>query len=99
MGKGAAERLEYLREQILFHAHRYYVLDDPIIADGEYDALFQELLALEASHPDLVTADSPSHRVGGPPLDTFAQAVHVSPLLSLDNIFNSADFVDFATKI
>lgn len=99
MGQGAAERLEYLREQIRFHAHRYYVLDDPIIADGEYDALFQELLALEASHPDLVTADSPSHRVGGPPLGTFAQAVHVSPMLSLDNIFNSADFADFATKI
>lgn len=99
MNQGMAERLESLREQIRFHAHRYYVLDDPIIADGEYDALFQELLALEASHPDLVTVDSPSHRVGGPPLETFAQAEHVTPMLSLDNIFSAAEFIDFAGKV
>ena len=96
---GAAERLESLREQIRFHAHRYYVLDDPVIADGEYDALFRELLDLEASHPDLVTADSPSHRVGSPPLESFAQAEHVSPMLSLDNIFSAEEFIDFAGKV
>lgn len=99
MEQGAAERLEYLRAQIRFHAHRYYVLDDPIIADGEYDALFQELLALEVAHPDLVTADSPSHRIGGPPLEAFAPAEHVSPMLSLDNIFSPAEFIDFAGKV
>lgn len=99
MVQGAAERLESLREQIRLHAHRYYVLDDPVLADGEYDALFRELLDLEATHPDLVTADSPSHRVGGPPLETFVQAEHVSPMLSLDNIFSRAEFIDFTGKV
>ena len=79
MKQGTADRLEKLREQIRFHAHRYYVLDDPVISDGEYDALFLELLALEAAHPDLVSADSPSHRVGGHPLQTFVPVEHASP--------------------
>ena len=99
MTQGTAERLEHLREQIRLHAHRYYVLDDPIISDGEYDALFRELLTLEAAHPELVTADSPSHRVGGPPLQAFAPAAHASPMLSLDNIFSVAEFAAFADKV
>jgi len=99
MEQGAAERLEQLREQIRWHAHRYYVLDDPIVSDGEYDALFRELLALEAAHPELVTADSPSHRVGGPPLQAFAPVEHVAPMLSLDNIFSAAEFIAFAERV
>lgn len=95
----AGKRLEALREQIRFHAHRYYVLDDPILADGEYDALFQELLDLEARYPELVTADSPSHRVGGPPVQAFVQVEHGYPMLSLDNIFSFEEFRAFAEKI
>ncbi|MCL2458713.1 MAG: NAD-dependent DNA ligase LigA [Desulfobulbus sp.] len=99
MVQETAERLARLRERIRFHAHRYYVLDDPLIADGEYDALFRQLLELEAAHPQLVTPDSPSRRVGGPPLDAFAPAEHVSPMLSLDNIFNGGEFAAFEDKV
>ena len=99
MEQGKVEQLQQLREQIRLHAHRYYVLDDPIIADGEYDALFRELLALEAAHPELVTADSPSHRVGGSPLQTFAPVEHASPMLSLENIFNAVEFASFEGKL
>jgi DNA ligase (NAD+) len=95
----AQARLSVLREQLASHAHRYYVLDDPIIADGEYDRLFQELLDLEAKYPDLVTADSLSQRVGGAPLSHFEEAVHHAPMLSLDNIFSASELVDFRSKI
>jgi DNA ligase (NAD+) len=77
-------RLEELRALIHYHNHRYHVLDDPEIADAEYDALFDELLALEADHPELVTADSPSQRVGAEPLAGFHTVVHERPMLSLD---------------
>ncbi len=99
MQHGVKARLEALREQIRLHADRYYILDDPIISDGEYDALFAELLALEAQHPDLVTEDSPSHRVGGSAMQSFASVGHVHPMLSLDNIFSYDDFVAFADKV
>lgn len=99
MGQGVAERLEQLRQQIGFHAHRYHVLDDPVIADGEYDALFRELLTLEAAHPELVSDDSPSHRVGGAPSQAFATVAHGSPMLSLENIFSPAEFAAFENKV
>lgn len=99
MNQRAADRLEQLREQIRFHAHRYHVLDNPVISDGEYDALFRELLELEAAHPELVTADSPSHRVGASPLQAFPPARHVSPMLSLENIFSAAEFASFEEKV
>lgn len=99
MEQGPAERLEGLREQIRLHAHRYYVLDDPIISDGEYDELFRQLLEIEARHPELVTADSPSHRVGGPPLAGFAPVRHATPMLSLDNIFAATEFTAFAERV
>lgn len=99
MNAGIGEELEGLRRQIRLHAHRYYVQDDPIISDGEYDALFHRLLELEALHPELVTADSPSHRVGGALLPGFAEVRHVSPMLSLDNIFSASELVEFAGKI
>jgi len=99
MDQRTADRLEQLREQIRFHAHRYHVLDNPVISDGEYDALFRELLELEAAHPELVTADSPSHRVGASPLQAFPPARHVSPMLSLENIFSAAEFASFEEKV
>jgi DNA ligase (NAD+) len=76
-------RVEALREQIRYHNYRYYVLDEPAISDAEYDALMRELRALEAAHPELVTPDSPTQRVGAPPGEQFAKVQHVVPMLSL----------------
>jgi len=78
------QELEALREQIRYHNYRYHVLDDPEIPDADYDALFDRLLAIEAAHPDLVDADSPSQRVGAAPSSEFAAVRHTVPMLSLD---------------
>lgn len=88
-------RLQALREEIEEHNHRYYVLDQPTIPDSEYDALFRELLDLEAVHPDLVTPDSPSQRVGAAPRADFAAVTHRLPMLSLNNAFHDEDVVAF----
>ena len=77
------ERMAQLRQILHEHAHRYYVLDEPSIPDAEYDRLFQELQALEALHPEMVTADSPTQRVGGRVLDEFASVRHAVPMLSI----------------
>jgi DNA ligase (NAD+) len=95
----ARTRLHELRELLNFHAHRYYVLDDPVIADGEYDRMFQELLDIEEQFPELITPDSPSLRVGGAPLDRFAEAEHAFPMLSLDNVFAPTELAAFEDKI
>lgn len=79
----AAERVAALRAELHLHAHRYYVLDEPTIPDAEYDKLFKELQALEAAHPELLTPDSPTQRVGGKPLDQFASVRHKVPMLSI----------------
>ncbi len=81
----AAARAAELREQIDRHAHLYYVLDQPEVDDAAYDALYRELAALEREHPQLRTADSPTRRVGAPPLEAFSQVRHLEPLLSLAN--------------
>jgi DNA ligase (NAD+) len=83
--------VEALREQIRYHNYRYYVLDEPIISDAEYDALMRELRALEAAHPELVTPDSPTQRVGAPPSEQFARVQHVVPMLSLANASDEAE--------
>jgi len=93
------ERVRELRRLLHEHGHRYYVLDDPIISDGEYDALFRELLQLEQAHPELVTEDSPSRRVGAPPLDRFSQVEHRVAMLSLENAFTDEDLVDFEERV
>ena len=80
-----ANRLEELRAAVRHHLHRYHVLDDPEISDAEYDALFRELEAVEAEHPELVTPDSPTQRVGGPASDAFAPVEHRERMFSLDN--------------
>ncbi|NRP52895.1 MULTISPECIES: NAD-dependent DNA ligase LigA [unclassified Marinobacterium] len=80
-----------LREQLQQHAYRYYVLDDPSVTDAEYDHLYRQLEAFEADHPELVTADSPTQRVGAKPEGGFAEVVHEIPMLSLSNQFNRDD--------
>ncbi|GAA5234730.1 NAD-dependent DNA ligase LigA [Verticiella sediminum] len=81
-------RVQELRARIAEHDHRYYVLDDPIISDAEYDALFHELLQLEAEHPEWITPDSPTQRVGGAPVPELAAVRHSVPMLSLGNAFD-----------
>jgi DNA ligase (NAD+) len=87
----AAERLEKLRAAVRYHSYRYYVLDDPVISDAEYDVLWRELTALEAEHPELVTPDSPTRRVPGAPAERFAKVRHPAPILSLANAFNQEE--------
>ncbi|MFA7455685.1 MAG: NAD-dependent DNA ligase LigA, partial [Desulfobulbaceae bacterium] len=95
----AAERLAELRREISYHDHRYYVLDDPVISDAEYDLLFRELLELEQRYPHLVTPDSPSLRVGGEPLSAFAEVAHPFPMYGLDNVFDEEEFRAFDRKV
>ncbi len=85
------ERLERLRQLLRYHSYRYHVLDDPEVSDAEYDGLMQELKELEAAHPELVTPDSPTQRVGAEPLPEFEKVEHQRPLLSLDNAFDEEE--------
>ena len=85
-------RVEELRSQIAFHDYRYFVLDDPEISDAEYDALMRELRALEEAHPQLITPDSPTQRVGGEPVEALGIVEHRLPMLSLGNAFSEDEF-------
>jgi DNA ligase (NAD+) len=93
------QRLTELREQINFHNYRYHVLDDPVISDAEYDRLLNELKQIEAEHPDWITPDSPTQRVGGQVSERFAKVPHPAPILSLANAFNGADVRDWYARI
>ena len=95
----AQKRAESLRALIAEHDHRYYVLDQPSVSDADYDALLNELRSLEASHPDLVTRDSPTQRVGGKPSELFAPVHHAAPMLSLDNAFSAEELAAWASKL
>lgn len=95
----SAARAAELRAQIALHDHRYYVLDDPLIPDAEYDRLMQELRALEAAHPELITPDSPTQRVSGTPSLAFGEVVHRIAMLSLDNAFSEEDLRSFDRRI
>jgi DNA ligase (NAD+) len=97
--QGASARIAALREQLTAHDHRYHVLDDPSISDSEYDGLMQQLKQLEAEHPDLITPDSPTQRVGGAPAAAFAAVLHAVPMLSLDNAFSEQDVRDFDRRV
>lgn len=90
-----AQRLTELRKTLHEHGVRYYVEDAPSIPDAEYDRLMRELLELEAAHPELMSSDSPSLRVGGRPLDAFESVVHEIPMLSLDNAFDDGELESF----
>jgi DNA ligase (NAD+) len=87
----AAERAAELRELLAYHGHRYYVLDDPEIGDDAYDALLDELRAIERGHPELVTPDSPTQRVGGEPVSKLQKVTHLQPMLSLANARSEAE--------
>ena len=87
----AVERVKELRDKINYHLYRYHVLDAPVISDAEYDAFFEELVALESEHPELVTPDSPTQRAGAEPVAAFKKVTHPAPILSLQNAFNVED--------
>lgn len=95
----AKKRMNELIDKINHYAHAYYVLDAPIIPDGEYDALFHELLALETEHPDLIDAHSPTKRVGAEPVDAFEKVTHEIPMLSLGNVFDKEEIKDFHRRV
>lgn len=95
MSESVLQRLEELKESLHYHAVRYYVEDNPEIPDAEYDRMMRELMDIEAEHPDLVTVDSPSQRVGGQPLSEFSQVTHEVPMLSLDNAFDDGELDGF----
>ncbi|MDQ3951577.1 MAG: NAD-dependent DNA ligase LigA [Actinomycetota bacterium] len=97
--KQAAARIAELREAIDHHSYRYHVLDEPEIADVEYDALVGELIELEEQFPDLVTPDSPTQRVGAPPSDLFAPVDHRTPMMSLDNCFSLEELQAWGRRV
>ena len=94
-----SDRLLMLREEVREHQFRYYVLDDPQISDGEYDALWNEMLRIEAEHPELVTADSPSQLVGGGFSTSFASVDHLERMMSLDNVFSEEELNQWITRV
>ena len=92
-------QIENLRELLRRYNHHYYVLDEPLVPDSEYDRLFHQLKSLEEQHPELITADSPTQRVGAAPLSGFEEVHHKAPMLSLGNVFSETDLMDFQQRI
>ena len=97
--KDADKRIESLRERIRHHEYLYYVLDQPEISDADFDKLLRELKELEAEHPELLTADSPTQRVGGKPREGFVKVRHSSPMLSLDNTYSEEELRDWERRV
>jgi len=97
--KGIERQIELIRDKIRHHEHLYYVLDAPEISDAEFDQLIDELKQLEAAHPELVTPDSPTQRVGGKPREGFVKVAHSSPMLSLDNTYNEEDLRNWERRV
>jgi DNA ligase (NAD+) len=93
------QQIDALREELRRHEHLYYVLDAPEWTDAQYDARVNELRRLEAEHPELVTADSPTQRVGGKPKEGFVKVAHSRPMLSLDNAYNEAELRAWAERV
>src|ERR1700732_3855375 len=93
------DRATKLREEIRAHEHRYYVLDRPSVSDAEFDRLMNELKRLEAQHPEIVTPDSPTQRVGGAPRKGFETRRHSPPMLSLDNTYSIEELEEFDRRV
>ena len=99
MAKNIQIEIAHLREKLHYHEHRYYVLDDPEISDFEFDKLMQRLKDLEAAHPELVTPDSPTQRVGGAPAAAFPKVRHHARMMSLDNTYSMDELRDFDRRV
>jgi DNA ligase (NAD+) len=99
MTRSVAERIAALRREVSYHSYRYHVLDDPVISDAEYDSLFHALRALEEAHPELITPDSPTQRVGAEPVERFGKIRHPAPILSLSNCFDMDDLRAWRDRI
>ncbi|HTS74411.1 MAG TPA: NAD-dependent DNA ligase LigA, partial [Gaiellaceae bacterium] len=97
--KGVQQRLDELREQVDHHLYRYHVLDDPKISDAEYDRLFDQLKQLEEEHPELVTPDSPTQRVGAPPSERFRKVQHLTPMGSLEKVTDDESLLKWAEDV
>ena len=95
----SAAKIDQLREELRHHEYQYHVLDSPEISDAEYDSKMRELRALEADHPELVTPDSPTQRVGGKPKEGFAKVDHSRPMLSLDNVNSEQELADWERRV
>src|SRR5258708_33292138 len=93
------KKIESLREKIRHHEYRYYVLDDPEISDAEFDRLINELKRLEAAHPELITPDSPTQRVGGKPREGFVKVAHSVQMLSLDNAYSEEELRNWERRV
>ncbi len=99
MAGGVTQRIEKLREEVRRHDHAYYVLGKPIITDRQYDKLFDDLEKLEEQHPDLITADSPTQRVGESPIEGFEHVRHAVPMLSVDNTYDEEQLREFDGRV
>ncbi len=99
MPASVKKQIEKLRELLRYHSYQYYVLDDPDVPDVEYDRLYKQLDALEEKHPELITSDSPTQRVGSKPLTAFEQIQHQMPMLSLDNVFSEEALSSFYQRL
>jgi len=95
MNKKIKKEARRLQKELTAHSYQYHVLDDPVISDIEYDQMLKQLIEIEEEFPELSTPDSPTKRIGAPPLSSFEQAIHSVPMLSLDNAFNDEDVIDF----
>src|SRR5947209_2150827 len=99
MAESVPKQVALLRDELRRHEHLYYVLDQPEISDAEYDQLMRKLQALESQHPELITPDSPTRRVGGKPREGFVKVTHSRPMLSLDNALGEAELRDFDRRV
>jgi len=99
VAKSIEKEIEKLRNELRYHEHRYYVQDDPEISDFEFDKMMRRLQELERSHPELITPDSPSQRVGGQPAEAFPKVRHSTPMISLDNTYSVEELTDFDRRV
>ena len=99
MASETEQAVQQLRKQLDRYNYHYYVLDDPLVPDAEYDRLFAELQHIESTHPELVTVDSPTQRVGDRPLEAFTQVQHRVPMLSLNNAFDEEEMRAFDQRV
>src|SRR6188472_3889711 len=97
--RSAQKRITELQRQVEDHNRRYYQEAAPVISDREYDELYRELLELEKRFPQLASSESPTHKVGGAPLDSFAQITHRVPMLSLDNTYSESEVAEFYRRL